>query len=322
MTVPPTSAVADAFALGRVTVPPVYVARGAMGEVWKLVTESGAWAIKVLFEWVDAPPRPGDVEVQLAALEVGLPLPRPVLTADDRAVVEVDGGRYRAYAWADLDPPIPRPAPPGRCAEAGSLLGRLHQLGLRPEGDVDEWYTVPASATELAALGERAVAEGRPWAEAFVGALPAVERLRAFVPDGHGPVRLCHRDFEPTNVLPLAGDGPFVVLDWENAGSLAPDAELASALHTWCAGEGVARRDSAQAFLDGYRSVGGDAVLDAGRSWSMTVCTGVNFLAVMAEQAMADDQHRDFAERQLHALCHGAFDEVLAAIETLSPLFD
>jgi aminoglycoside phosphotransferase (APT) family kinase protein len=141
------------------------------------------------------------------------------------------------------------------------------------------------------------------------------------VPTDHGPARLCHRDIDPSNVMPLAGDGPYVVLDWENAGPLAADAELASALHIWCAGAGVVRLDSAQSFLEGYRAAGGDADLDPRRSWSMAVSTGVNFLSVMAEQAMADDEHRSFAEGQLHALCAGAFDEVLASIETLSPLF-
>lgn len=292
-----------------------------MGEVWKVVTDMGAWAVKSLFEWGDAPARPPDIDVQLAALGAGIPLPRPVLTADDRAVVSIDGTRYRAYEWAELDPATPRPATPGRAAEAGDLLGRLHRLGLPADGEVDDWYTTPAPASELSALGERAMAEGRPWADAFVAALPAVERLRPFVPDDHGPARLCHRDFEPTNVLPLAGDGPYVVLDWENAGPLPADAELASALHVWCGGQGAVRLDSAESFLESYRAAGGDAELDPDRSWAMTVSTAVNFLAVMAEQAMADDEHRDFAERQLGELCHGAFDDVLATIETLRPLF-
>jgi Ser/Thr protein kinase RdoA (MazF antagonist) len=316
-----SAAVAEAFALGRVASPPVFVARGAMGEIWKLMTDTGAWAVKVLFDWGEAPARPSDVDMQLAALGAGIALPRPIVTADDRAVVAIDGTRYRAYEWADLDPPVPRPAPPARAAEAGTLLGRLHQLGVPTDGEVDDWYTVATPATALSALGERAVAEGRPWAGAFVATLPAVERLRPFVPDDHGPARCCHRDFEPPNVLPAAGGGPLVVLDWENAGPLPPDAELAAALHSWCAGGGVARRDSAQAFLAGYRSAGGDAQLDPDRSWSMAVSTAVNFLAVMAEQAMADDEHRAFAERQLHALCHGDLDDVLASIETFSPLF-
>lgn len=292
-----------------------------MGEVWKLATDTGAWAVKSLFEWGDAPARPADVDVQLAALGAGIPLPRPMLTADDRAVVTIGGTRYRTYEWVELDPPTPRPAPPGRAAEAGELLGRLHRLDLPTDGEVDEWYTTPAPASDLEELGERAMAEGRPWADAFVAALPAVERLRPFVSDDHGPARLCHRDFEPTNVLPLAGDGPYVVLDWENAGPLPADAELASALHVWCGGRGAVRLDSAESFLESYRAARGDVELDPDRSWAMTVSTAVNFLAVMAEQAMADDEHRDFAERQLGELCRGAFDDVLASIETFSPMF-
>ena len=70
-------ALADRFSLGKVLGIPGYIARGAMGEVWRLETSDGRWAVKWLFPWVQADPRPADVDVQLAAAAAGIPLPRP-----------------------------------------------------------------------------------------------------------------------------------------------------------------------------------------------------------------------------------------------------
>lgn len=313
------SAVCAAFDLGRPVEAPTFVARGAMGEVWKVVTETGAWAAKSLFEWVEPPARPTDVDVQLAAHAAGIRLPLPILAAGGAAVVGVSGRRHRVYEWVDLDASLALPATPARAAEAGALLGRLHQLDVDAEDEVDDWYTTAAPAGELAAIGERATASGRPWAPAFVEALPVVEVLLRYVADEHAEARLCHRDVNPSNLLPAAGDGPLVVLDWENCGPLAPDEELASAMQVWTSG-GEARLESARALLDAYRAVGGDADLDPGRSWSMAVCTSVNFLAHMGEQALADDVHRAFAEEQLRQMCDGGLRQLLESIETLTPM--
>lgn len=316
------AAVAEAFGLGRPVGTPVFAARGAMGEVWRLPTDRGPWAVKALFAWVDAPARPPDVDLQLVAHGAGVPLPLPVLAADGRAVVELAGRRYRAYEWVDLDPPLTMPAPPDRAAEAGALLAALHRLPLASQGDVDPWYTTPATTEELATLGARAVAAGRPWASDFVAVLPVAEDLRRHASKRHGEVRLCHRDVDPSNLVPLAGGGPVVVMDWENCGPLAPDQEVASAMQLWASGASSVRADSARAFLAGYRDAGGDATLDPSSSWSMAVCTAINFLGVMGAQALADDEHREFAEDRLRRMCGGELHQLLVSIDALTPLLD
>src|ERR1700734_571283 len=56
-------ALAEIFSLGRVLSIPGYVARGAMGEVWRFETSAGRWAVKWQFPWAPAEPRPRDVAV-------------------------------------------------------------------------------------------------------------------------------------------------------------------------------------------------------------------------------------------------------------------
>src|SRR5215472_17551509 len=166
-------AVAAIFSLGPVLGIPGYVARGAMGEVWQLETSSGRWAVKWLFPWVPADPRPADVAFQLAAAAAGIPLPCPVLTADGAAVAAAGGQPVRVYEWVDLGPPLATPVPPATAAEVGRLLGTLHALGLEAGEPEDSWYTRVQPDDYWDGLIARATAAGAPWA----GQLAAAREL-------------------------------------------------------------------------------------------------------------------------------------------------
>jgi aminoglycoside phosphotransferase (APT) family kinase protein len=312
------AAVCAALGLGRPCEPaPRFVARGAMGEVWEVRTERGRWALKALFAWVDAPPLPGDVEVQLAARAAGLALPRPVVH-EGVAVVEVDGRRHRAYEWVDVLPELRPPVDEGVAADVGRILATVHQLPVPPEGAVDDWYTTAPSVDELGALADAAARRGAGWASALRAALPAVEGLLPCVSADHGPIVLAHGDLTPANVLPVAGGG-LVTLDWENVGPLPADEELAATVIAWCASEGRVATGPAAALLDGYRSAGGRAALDPARSCSMIVCTTLNYLRVVAEQALDDPEHRSFAEDRLAHLLGpaGGVAGLLGAVRSL-----
>jgi Ser/Thr protein kinase RdoA (MazF antagonist) len=96
--------------LGTVLAAPAHVARGAMGEVWRLDTSQGRWAVKWQFPWAPAEPSPADVGVQRAAAASGIPLPLPVLTPAGEAVVQAGGQHARVYEWAELGrPALPEP---------------------------------------------------------------------------------------------------------------------------------------------------------------------------------------------------------------------
>ena len=249
----------------------------------------------------------------------GLPLPRP-LVVEGAAVVPVGPARFRVYEWVDLAPPLPPAVDAAVAAEAGRLLGRMHRLDLPAGDEVDPWYRSAPTTARFRELAAALAAAGDRWADPFAEVLGSAERLRPLVAGRPGPARVCHRDFDPQNVLPRTSDGSLVILDWENVGALAPDEELAAALLGWCSGGGVVEVDSMQAFLDGYRVGGGEAVIDPARSFSMAACTTLNFLAVMAEQALAHDEHRAFADDRLATLCGGALEQLSCAVEQLRDL--
>lgn len=290
-------ALADIFSLGRVRGIPGYVARGAMGEVWRFETSAGRWAVKWQFPWAAAPPLPADVAVQRAAAGAGIPLPRPALTADGAAVVLVAGRPARVYEWADLGPPLAVPVSPVTAAEAGRLLGLLHGLRLAPAGPADPWYTEIKPGSYWPDLTARGFAAGAPWVAPLAAASGVIAGLgdQVVAPAGQ-PLLTCHLDFNPDNVLPAAADGRLWVLDWENSGPLSPARELGYAVATWCAGGGRFDRAAADALLAGYARAAG-TVPDLGPDlFSTAIATHLNVLHVMAEQWLAEPDQRGYTE--------------------------
>jgi len=242
------SIAASAFGLGAVVGEPEPVARGAMGQVWKVTTASGRWAVKELFWGADPDSAEGDVAFQTAALAVGVRLPRPVRAPATGAIlVDVDGRSWRAYEWADLGPPLDSAGQRAMVAHVGSLLARLDRAGATwPGGEVDPWYTTVPAAGRWEALTTRAPAAALPWTErldalrADLALLAEVVAAAAARPPS-ALVRRCHRDLGRDNVRPPAGGGPMVVLDWENAGPCDPAREMGALVVRWCRTGGVSR---------------------------------------------------------------------------------
>ena len=313
-----TTAVATAFGLGPPTRSPTRVTRGAMGEVWRVDTDRGAWAVKALFPWGVYDPMPREVEVQLAAGAAGIAIPRPVIHREV-AVVTVSSRQYRAYEWVDLDPPVLPPATVEIAHEAGYILGAIHGLGLPADSDVERWYTAAPEASAFGDLADAADAAGMWWSGAMRAASPVVQSLLAFVTAEHAPPVVCHRDFDVSNVLPSTASQSLITLDWENVGPLAPDQELAAALLAWCTASGTVDQTAVGAFLTGYASGGGDTVV-RDSSFSMAVCTCLNFLQVMAEQSLERDEHQAFADARLEQLLASSLADLLDGIRALVPL--
>jgi Ser/Thr protein kinase RdoA (MazF antagonist) len=263
--------VARAFDLGAPDGDPVFVARGAMGRLWRVDTDQRSWAVKQLFDWNDPGAAAGDLALQLAAADAGIRLPRPRLAPDGS--VAVDG--VRVYEWVDLGPPVTTADVPAAVVfEAGSILGRLHQLQVPPsdEAAVDEWYRTvpPATSGEL-----RSIVESVAWDEDVI---------------------VCHRDFTRDNVFPPAEGGALIVIDWENAGPLPAEQELGLSIDAWSGSSGMLAR----AFVDGYESTGGPARIKDRTSFATAVATSLRYLEVLTDHAAGDDpDHRAFAERTL-----------------------
>lgn len=197
-------------------------------------------------------------------------------------------------------------------AEAGRLLGVLHSLALPATEPDDPWYAEVRPQADWAALADRAAAAGMTWAGRLAGAQERIAGLsaRASVPRPRDQRIVCHRDFNPDNVVPAASGDHLVVLDWENAGPLDPGCELGYALFAWSAGGGRVSTTAVTALLDSYAAaLGAGPALGPGM-FAAAIAAHLNFLFVMAEQAIAELGHRGYCERQLSGLLHHDLDDL------------
>ena len=313
---PGWSALARRFDLGVVRGTPAYVTRGAMGEIWRLDTSRGRWAVKWQFPWAPAEARPGDLDTQVAAARAGIPLPRPVVTPDADAVVLVDGRHARVYEWVDLDVPFRPPVGETIAAEAGRLLGVLHRLAIKPGLPVDTWYTQAPAPDAWSALAGRARSAGAAWAAKLTAASPLIAELTALIAAApEHPVIVCHRDFSPANVLPRAPGGQLVVLDWGNAGPLQAGRELGYVLLAWAAAGPRFDTRAAEALLSGYAAASGSGPQPDPGFFATAVAAQLNFLLAMADQAISDPARRGYAEEQIASLLDHDLDDLRRSIE-------
>jgi hypothetical protein len=276
------------FALGSRVLDVAPAGRGSMGQVWRLVTERGAWSVKLLHE----PPDPVLLQNEMALLTRANAVSRPVslLTAGGKPVLVARGTHVRVAQWVEGE----HPARLGDAAvQVGALLARLHQVRAPYLDDVDVWYDELPSDEKWADLLARY--GGSPCRDILRGALRAFAAL--------GPVRrtppaeliACHRDVKPANILVRAGST--VLIDWENAGPASPSRELTSVLMHWSRGWapdadiGVAR-----ALYGSYLSHGGGGRVSHLEDFGMYLAEAANHLYVVA-LAELPDPDRDLLQR-------------------------
>jgi Ser/Thr protein kinase RdoA (MazF antagonist) len=304
--VPPDgAAVADAFDLGRPIGPPTYAARGELGRIWRLETSRGIWAVKELFRPADDDAARADVAFQEAAIDAGVPMPRPIIGRDGHVVERVGEGdatpQVRVYTWLDLAGPEDfAPA-----EDAAAILGRLHALVHPDPRPVDPWFTTPVDPRRWEELTARALSEGRDWAPILAEFVPRVLGMQDIVAAGvHNPTIRCHLDFNPENVL-VDTSGRTVVVDWENSGPAAAEQELGAAI-----GDFVYDPAATPAFLRAYEEAGGPARLHDASSFAMAFAFAGNLVASYAEQALdpaTTEENRGRAVHWLGAIAASTF---------------
>lgn len=247
------TSLAEAFALGTPNSEPEFVARGAMGEVFRLDTATGSFAVKRLF----AGPTGGEesnARFQESAALHGVPLPSLLRSENGDLVAFVDGEWWRAYTWvagASVKPGLPVD---GEIASnVASALGRLHAIGYERGAPIDDWF-LGVSDDEVSDALDIAESVGIDVTGARSGlvSLAAISRLK--------PKSMsvgCHNDPDRGNVL-VDVDGSIVLIDWDNAGAGFAECEFARALWAWAFDGGEFReRNAVPTMVRAYRAAGG-----------------------------------------------------------------
>lgn len=193
-------------------------------------TDAGQFAVHELV------PRPRLAErsdavltLERAAAAAGVALAEPVPDpTTGRAGAELGGHLVTVHRWVEAEPVHVDRSPPALYRALGGSVARVHGLGLRADSLPGDTLDVRPSAAEWRDLADAADERGLPWAaglrDAAADLAAAIDILDGWDRDaGEAPV-LGHRDLTSQNVLDL--DGTPVLIDWEDAGPIAPGAEL------------------------------------------------------------------------------------------------
>src|SRR5262249_17116535 len=135
-------AIAARFALGAGARLEGPVARGELGQVWRLSTNDGTWAVKEPFE---APARDeveADARYQEVVAAAGVPMPAVVRSVDGEVAVTFDERCVRLYTWVDLSTPDRTLAPD----VVGTTVAAIHRVRHHGASGEHPWYTEPLGA--------------------------------------------------------------------------------------------------------------------------------------------------------------------------------
>jgi Ser/Thr protein kinase RdoA (MazF antagonist) len=237
------------------------VARGEVGQVWRLTTALGSWAVKEPFEQPSTSEVNDDAAFQDVVVAAGVSMPAVVRTTAGDVLAEVGSAHVRVYEWVDLGERDPWLDP----ATVGRIVASIHRVKFIGENPVDPWYTDPIGADRWDELIRDLTDAGADFAAPLAEMRNELLALEKFL-EWPSDLQTCHRDLFADNVL-RTPSGALSVIDWENSGLADPSQELGLVLFEFSCG----REDRARDLYDAYRDAGGPGRIERPGNFSMVI---------------------------------------------------
>jgi Ser/Thr protein kinase RdoA (MazF antagonist) len=256
--------VSDAFGLGAARSLSEPVARGELGEIRRLETERGTFAVKQDLEPRDADDvvrREAGAAYHRACWEAGIPTPEPIHAASGPFTAEIAGERLLAYSWVDLEEPDTGLDP----GSVGELLARLHAVHHPTRDAVHPWFEAPIGGRSWRDVLDASRAATAPYADRLADLLPGIVEVESILTP-MAPAQTCHLDLWSDNLRRTSAD-EMCIIDFDNAGPGDPSRELAMLLFEF--GQGDAARQ--RRLYDAYRAGGGPGQVREPADLAMTV---------------------------------------------------
>ena len=292
-------AIADHYGLGGGPWTMTPVARGALGQIWKLSGGGTTWAVKELLFGCDEEQVRREAALRDAAEELGISAPRLMPNRDGSHVTRLDGSYVKLYDWVgggEADRTDPE-----MLSWCGQTLALLHRAGEGATETPNAWYEECPQEADWARLLKEVRQAGVEWSEELGRFLDTrmPELARHITPSGPDGLVTSHLDMQPPNVL-VGPDGP-TLIDWDNAGVISAERELARVLYVWAGGNDFST-EAARRLTRAYADAGGPARITGLDSFSMLFATDLNFVYVQAECAIdpkVTPEQREFASRRV-----------------------
>ncbi|MFI6493251.1 phosphotransferase enzyme family protein [Streptomyces sp. NPDC050564] len=316
--------IAETYALGAGPWTMTPITRGALGRIWKLSGNGSSWAIKELLFGCDEEQVRREAALRHATEHLGIASPRLIPNRHGAHVSQLTpssaGSYVKLYDW--IDGTQADASDPDILDWFGRTMALLHTAGEGASETPDSWYEQCPQEADWKDLYKKVHQAGLPWSDTLGRFIDtsAAELAHWVTASDPGDLVTSHLDLQPQNVL-VAPNGP-VLLDWDNAGPISAERELARAVYVWSGGNQV-NTDSARRLARAYRSAGGRAAITGPQSFSMLFATALNFIHVQAEcavDATVTAAQREFASNQVVASLRRVPD--LAAVSRLTALLE
>jgi len=297
-------------------------------DVWSLRTARGDYVVKVFDTSVDHArdetfrTRMAEaIGIELAAIDAGVPAPRPVRSTTGDVLVDVDTpdgpALVRVHENASGWPADGyRHAPFNR--RVGRTIAKIHALPIACPHDESTGLWQTHDDAYVAELADRAKSGGHAWAadlEALRGPWQYVRDLVEARKTRTWPLISTHRDLGPKNFLRGPGGGPWI-LDWDVAGPWTAIEELAGAAVEWA---GVKRdepaRPATDALLDGYVKGGGTIDVTGPEVFASWLVKHANWTEMHIRHALDPDAPRRDRSREAVPWLLDEFARYTAGVE-------
>jgi Ser/Thr protein kinase RdoA (MazF antagonist) len=253
--------IANHFALGNHAALSGPVARGELGQVWRLSTSRGSWAVKELFEKQPESDAREFADYQDAVRHAGVPAPTVVRANDGTVLLDVGSAQVRVYQWVDINEPDVYLDP----AAVGKLVATIHLVDFPGRIPVDEWYTDPVGAERWDELFRTLAKANAPFATRLLDFRDELVAMEELIEPPQN-LQTCHRDLWADNVRSTPSGG-LCVIDWENAGLADPTKELCAVLSEF----GYEDAARARALWRAYFDAGGPGRVSRRADFSMAI---------------------------------------------------
>jgi Ser/Thr protein kinase RdoA (MazF antagonist) len=242
---------ATAFGLGNVVKTATAVSFTPMGRCWSITTDDGRWLAVTVYPWITAEQAELGARLRDAAVSAGVTAPTPVRSPEGRLIETVQGENWRVHEWIEVGPSPVAPTPAGVARRVGEILGTLHALAIPSDAPIHPYVMMRKSEAEWDELLDRARTAGKPWADQLAATFSTIRDLETIKADFDGAeFILCNQVVNPENVRRSHND-QLVVTEWDFAGSLTPELEVAWALTHWTLRPAV-NPTAIAAFREGY----------------------------------------------------------------------
>jgi len=243
--------------LGTVAKEIVQVAGGLLHTMYRVCTDKGEYAVKVLNPEIMKRPVALRNIVNSERIAAGFKHLIPVVAAleiNGKQIHELDGAHYMVFDWVEGTSIFPPMISPQNCYAIGEVLGKMHHKNLVIDGVIPEndgalmfaWDKYQELLTGY---------EGEAWAIRYQDALSDIRAWNQAACDAQEVLAktmvISHRDLDPKNVM-WNGTEPLII-DWEAAGYVNPYQELLEVMNYWADnGTGGLLKECFDAIFDAY----------------------------------------------------------------------